>query len=161
MLVKDDMFNKPDDELKDDIKKNNQNEQSFVDMENDKYLVFVYGTLRKGFWNHRLLSKSKFIGKAKTKEKYKLTADDIPYLTDDKRICNVIGEVYEVDEQTLESLDHLEGHPIHYQRRQIPVILENGTEITAWCYFYQFDTSRYQLVKTGDFIDYFRMGSEL
>ena len=33
--------------------------------------VFVYGSLRKGFWNHEAyLKDSKFIGRGKTKEKY-------------------------------------------------------------------------------------------
>lgn len=126
-------------------------------MQENKYLVFVYGTLRKGFWNHRLLVRSKFIGRARTKDKYKLTANGIPFVTDDEKICNIIGEVYEVDKKTLKSLDFLEGHPIHYQRKMIPVVLEDGTEIDAWCYFYQFSTSGCEVIETGDYVDYFRM----
>ncbi|WP_457623862.1 gamma-glutamylcyclotransferase, partial [Persephonella sp.] len=36
-----------------------------------KSLIFVYGTLRKGFGNHRLLENAEFLGIGRTKEKYK------------------------------------------------------------------------------------------
>ncbi|ENN95562.1 AIG2 family protein [Methanocaldococcus villosus KIN24-T80] len=42
--------------------------------------IFVYGTLRRGFWNNKLLKNSKFIGKGRTKEKYAMYADIIPML---------------------------------------------------------------------------------
>lgn len=44
-------------------------------------LVFVYGTLRKGQRNHYLLDRSKFLGMAKTKKRYALYGDGVPFLS--------------------------------------------------------------------------------
>jgi len=98
--------------------------------------VFVYGTLKKGFWNHHMLEGSKFVGKAKTKEKYALYIDNIPYLVKTEKVSHVSGEVYEVNKKSLLSLDGLEGHPVWYYRELSQVIFEDGRELNAWIYFY-------------------------
>lgn len=46
----------------------------------------------------------------------------------------VKGEVFEVNDGTLQRLDHVEHHPNWYCREQIPVEVD-GKEILAWCYF--------------------------
>jgi gamma-glutamylcyclotransferase (GGCT)/AIG2-like uncharacterized protein YtfP len=115
--------------------------------------VFVYGTLRKDYWNHEYyLKNSKFVGKGKTKEKYALYADMIPYVIENENISHIIGEVYCVDEETLKKLDHLEGHPICYKRKKVFIILDSGEEITAWLYFYPEPYG--VLVESGDYKDY-------
>lgn len=72
--------------------------------------VFVYGSLMKGFHNHRLLEKNEaeFIDPATTTKEYALVSfGGFPGLVyGDKAIA---GEVYDVNEKTLEELDHLEG----------------------------------------------------
>jgi len=62
----------------------------------------------------------------------------------------VTGEVYSVDDATLKRLDQLEGHPDAYRREQAEVVLEDGTELIAWIYF--FDTAEGNLVESGDFL---------
>jgi gamma-glutamylcyclotransferase (GGCT)/AIG2-like uncharacterized protein YtfP len=116
-----------------------------------KHLVFVYGTLRQGQCNHRyFLGRSKFLGMVKTKKRYALYGHGIPVLSRAASVSQVIGEVYEVDDATLLNLDRLEGHPDMYEREQAEVVLEDGTELTAWIYFY--DLAQGDLIETGDFL---------
>src|SRR5208337_868219 len=115
------------------------------------HLVFVYGTLRKGQCNHRyFLDRSKFLGMAKTKKHYALYGNWVPFLSRAGSISQVTGEAYSVDDATLKRLDQLEGHPIAYRREQAEVVLEDGTELRAWIYF--FDTAEGNLVESGDFL---------
>ena len=117
--------------------------------------VFVYGSLRKGFWNYEsYLKNSKFIGKGRTKEKYAMYADIIPYVVENEKISHIVGEVYEVDEETLKRIDCLEGHPDYYRRKKVPIILDSGEEVEAWIYFYPEPYGI--LVKSGDYKDYMR-----
>ena len=116
----------------------------------EKIYVFVYGTLRKGYWNHSLLENSKFLGKAITKEKYSLFADGIPYVVKIPK-TQIIGELYEVDKETLERLDRLEGHPDFYKREEIEVLLDEKP-MKAWIYFYPHPKGKF--IKSGDYTDY-------
>ena len=80
--------------------------------------VFVYGSLKRGFHNHRFLHGQRFIGEARTKPVYRLLSFDaypgmIPASDGGHSIH---GEVWEVDAPCKLMLDHLEGvdHG-HYQ----------------------------------------------
>jgi gamma-glutamylcyclotransferase (GGCT)/AIG2-like uncharacterized protein YtfP len=102
--------------------------------------IIVYGTLKKGFGNHRLLQNAKFLGKALTKNKYKMTKSGIPFVHEDKPEVQITGEVYEVSEADMPRLDALEGFRgrrdnSFYYRKPIPVILENKEELEAEIYF--------------------------
>jgi len=112
--------------------------------------LFVYGTLRKKQGNHYLLDRSKFLGNAKTKLRYALYRSGVPFLSRSRAISQVIGEVYSVDDTTLKRLDQLEGHPDVYKREQDEVVLEDGTELIAWIYFY--DAAPGDLIQSGDFL---------
>jgi gamma-glutamylaminecyclotransferase len=115
------------------------------------YLVFVYGTLRKGQGNHYLFKSSKFIGNAKTKLSYALYVNWVPFLSRTASVSQVTGEVYSIDDATLLNLDRLEGHPDAYKRDQAEVVLEDGTELIAWIYFY--DVAEGDLIESGDFLE--------
>jgi gamma-glutamylaminecyclotransferase len=99
--------------------------------------VFVYGTLKKGFGNHGLLENSKFVGAAITHCKYPMWCSGVfPYMADVQGVGKLIfGEVYEVDEKTLNRLDVLEGVPHHYVRRIIPLAIDKVGNDSAFCYF--------------------------
>lgn len=91
--------------------------------------VAVYGTLRKGFWNHRLLENSKFIGKTKTEPVFTMYGHGVPWIVNGGN-TEITVEVYEIDEETFQSLDFLEGYPVYYNRQLI------NTEFgEAWIYF--------------------------
>ena len=104
--------------------------------------VFVYGTLKKGLYNHRLLSKAKFVADARTREKsfaLLLAKAGYPYLirtTDDP--LSVPGELYECNDDTLAALDVLEEISTGmYSREILEVEVANGATPTALsAYFY-------------------------
>jgi len=112
--------------------------------------LFVYGTLRKGQCNHFFLDRSKFLGNAKTKRRYALYGNWLPFLSRAGSVSQVTGEVYSVNDATLLNLDRLEGHPDMYKREQAEVVLEAGRELSAWIYFH--DSAQGDLIESGDFL---------
>jgi gamma-glutamylaminecyclotransferase len=95
--------------------------------------AFVYGSLKKGLGNHRLLEQSKFLGRCFIEGRYKfLSLGGFPGLVmdDSSAITRVVGEVYQINEDALRSLDWLEGHPRFYKRHKVATPWKN-----AWCYF--------------------------
>ncbi|KAK7013342.1 hypothetical protein SK128_018400 [Halocaridina rubra] len=109
-----------------------------------KNLVFVYGTLKRNEPNHNWLTKeengqAKFIGIANMQEKYPLVIAsryNIPYtLAAPGKGENIEGEIYDVDDQMLASLDILEDHPKYYERKVRKALLqETGEEVECWIY---------------------------
>lgn len=120
--------------------------------------IAVYGTLRKGYGNHRVLGNSKFIGSGRTVDKYKLTANGIPFVNKNEPVSNVKVEVYSVTPEQLPTVDALEGYDPKrheeswYKRTPINVKLENGETIEASIYFS--DRNAETLIETGDYEDY-------
>jgi gamma-glutamylaminecyclotransferase len=120
-------------------------------------LVFVYGTLRKGFGNHSLLEHQTLKGKALTKYKYVMYASGIPFVKSDEAVTPIVGEIYELDGvEALKRLDRLESHPDFYKREVILCTMEDGTEAHAWLYFAQRTYGDEEIVETGDYADYRR-----
>jgi len=101
--------------------------------------VFVYGTLKRGHGNNRLLKDSKYIGTGLTKNRFVMYEDGIPYVSKGFSLTNISGELYKVSRATLDNLDTLEGHPIWYKREKtiIKTIDKSGNVklINAWLYF--------------------------
>ena len=92
-------------------------------------LVFVYGTLKRGFPNNHCLSGAEYVGNAVTVDKYPLviaTRYNLPYLLGAKNVGNCIsGEVFKVNPSQLQVLDSLEGYPDHYNRIEIKVVMDS------------------------------------
>ncbi|XP_066587477.1 putative gamma-glutamylcyclotransferase CG2811 isoform X2 [Prorops nasuta] len=119
--------------------------------------VFVYGTLKRGEPNHKLIQDAtkgfaKFLGIGKTVKPYPLviaTKYNIPFLLRKEHVGHqIFGELYDVDTKMLKSLDELEEHPNFYVRSEEEVYLatdadykskanfaEVGTLTKAWIYF--------------------------
>lgn len=92
--------------------------------------VFVYGTLLAGEPNHRLLSAARLVADARTEPLYELVSlGPFPAMVPSGATA-IVGEVYEVDQRTLLSLDRLEGHPYFYLR--CTVRLEGGEEAQTY-----------------------------
>lgn len=90
------------------------------------HTVFVYGTLKRGHRNHRLLEDSWFVGTGSTVAKFDMINSGFPVLLpNDDGLC-VIGEVFKVDDKTLENLDRLEGEGRMYNRKIEKVNLIDG-----------------------------------
>lgn len=117
----------------------------------DGHPLFVYGTLRRGFRNHHLLSKSPCLGPAKTKGRFAMYCSGVPYVVLSQHVSQIVGEVYEVDELLLVDLDAHEGHPRWYRRVLVDVVLDAGTHLQAW--LYSFGVARGRLVPSGDYAD--------
>jgi gamma-glutamylcyclotransferase (GGCT)/AIG2-like uncharacterized protein YtfP len=114
--------------------------------------VFVYGTLRSGF-NNNVLIKELDYKTAKTKEKYEMTANGIPFVNKDKPTSIIKGEVFEMDTIfRLADLDRLESHPTWYVREIVEVELDSGEVVEAWIYFNKDKADT--VIKSGDYKDY-------
>lgn len=104
-------------------------------------LVFVYGTLMRGFYNHGVMkaSRGQFITNVITERNYDLISlGAYPGMIFNPKDKNFIikGELYDVPE--LHNLDRLEGYPSLYDRHQIPVIITHKPDfakVNAWAYF--------------------------
>ena len=95
--------------------------------------LFVYGSLKKGFDNHKLLQKyAKRVGKASTVGKFAMYEDSFgnyPYLVKEP-ITKVMGELYEIKrKELLEKIDEFEGAPEYYQRKKIKVKTHKGINL--------------------------------
>lgn len=97
--------------------------------------IFVYGTLKKGHPNHRLIEAATFLGRHQLEETSHLI--DLGYYPGVVRArpaggesAVVRGEVYRVTSEMLDAVDVLEGHPNYYQRFKISTPWKS-----AWCYF--------------------------
>ena len=90
--------------------------------------VFVYGTLKKGGRNSRLLKDALYLGKAKTKLKWTMIGSGyhFPYVLEqnDNLGKRIQGEVYHVTTDELKRLDELEGVPSHYKKEKISVVYD-------------------------------------
>lgn len=98
--------------------------------------VFVYGTLKRGFGNYRLLKDAKLVGRAETVRPYVLLDSGFPVMTPvGTGASRVAGEVYEFeDESILKNLDRLEGEGRMYDRVEIDVETYRGQKMTVWTY---------------------------
>ncbi|MFA7405829.1 MAG: gamma-glutamylcyclotransferase family protein [Pelobacteraceae bacterium] len=113
-----------------------------------KHLVFVYGTLRKGHSNNHLLKDAYCYGTGSTEAGYTMyLISGFPYVTSSESRYPIVGELYAVDDDTLNSLDRMEGHPRYYERKQTTVIVE-GERHVAWMYFRD---PQGVLMKNGDY----------
>lgn len=96
-------------------------------------LVFCYGTLKRGWGNHHLLSESRFVSAATTWDRWRMHHCGFPVvMTGD--IGFVRGEVYEVDAATLAELDRLEGNGYMYDRQLVEVVNDDDESMRVWMY---------------------------
>lgn len=102
-------------------------------------LVAVYGTLKKGYGNHDLLSRSdaEYVGEGLTGSRYNMYSmggfPSVALVDVDSPApkTRVSVEVYNLTD--IAPLDRLEGYPAFYNRTEIPVRVE-GKYIMCWIY---------------------------
>ena len=95
-------------------------------------LLFVYGSLKKGFDNHNLLAKyAKRLGKAHTVKKFAMFEDSFgnyPYLVDTP-LSKIKGELYQITRaELMQKIDEFEGAPDYYRREKIEVKSHHGVK---------------------------------
>jgi len=91
--------------------------------------VFVYGTLKKGFHNHRLLEGCEFIGTRSVSGFTLIDLGAFPGMVASPG--EVTGEVYEIDDETLARLDQLESEGSFYKRVKINI---DGDDVSTYLY---------------------------
>lgn len=108
--------------------------------------VLVYGTLKKGFSNHRRLESSKLLNDNVFFTGTMASLGAFPCCTQHGN-TKIKGELYEVDDDTLRSLDSLESHPSFYERKVV-----HTSAGPAWVYLID-EPHRYEqgarIVKSG------------
>jgi gamma-glutamylaminecyclotransferase len=113
-----------------------------------KNLVFVYGTLRNAHSNHHLMKDAYCYGIGSTEACFAMyLISGYPYVTSSENRYPIVGEMYGVDDDTLQTLDRMEGHPRYYERRETTVIV-GGDHHIAWMYFRD---PQGLLMKSGDY----------
>ncbi len=81
--------------------------------------VFVYGTLKKGFRNAYHLEDGRFLGEFVTGPIYSMyDFGGYPAVSENGKTA-IEGEVYDISEELLASIDLLEVYPDFYQRVMI------------------------------------------
>lgn len=128
-------------------------------------LVFVYGTLRSGHGNNRVMFENgghaRLLGRAITNQKFYLSGYRVPRASshlgpaskDDKpkMMGKVVGEVWEVNKQALDNMDRLEGHPRFYTRSKVPCFIDGQKKaVAAWIYLISSGVSLYPLIEPVD-----------
>jgi gamma-glutamylcyclotransferase (GGCT)/AIG2-like uncharacterized protein YtfP len=119
-----------------------------MDGKTNTFLLFVYGTLKRGGCRHGPLAGQHYRGETRTRPKYALyDLGNYPGLTIDNENGQAVhGEVYEI-EQTLSSwLDTVEGAPDWFRRGPIEV---EGFSEPVWAYFYQGDPVGRPCIESG------------
>jgi gamma-glutamylcyclotransferase (GGCT)/AIG2-like uncharacterized protein YtfP len=113
----------------------------------DTFLLFVYGTLKRGGVRHGPLAKQRFLGTVRTAPGYALwDLGAYPGLTPSDDGARVGGELYEVERSLLGLLDAVEGAPQLF--RLGPIELE-GNSSPAWAYFHQLPTAGRDRIEGG------------
>jgi gamma-glutamylcyclotransferase (GGCT)/AIG2-like uncharacterized protein YtfP len=120
--------------------------------------VFVYGSLLSGMGNYGLIAESKKLGDTKTPNGFGLI--DLGYFPGALQVDegNIIGEVYEIDDHTLNRLDRLEGYkplnPENGMYNRIEIDTEFGK---AFIYIYNngFGRPVDGFVENGDWRTYY------
>jgi gamma-glutamylaminecyclotransferase len=103
--------------------------------------IFVFGTLKRGYANHHEgLGGRTFLGAYRTACPYPLIIEGrwfTPMMMPEPGIGHVVtGELYEVDDETLATLDRIETAHFGYSRQSIEIVsCADGSVATAWVYF--------------------------
>ncbi len=106
------------------------------------HMMFVYGTLKRGFPNHELwMEKHRFVGQFQTRNSFPLVVagkwHSPVVIAEPGKGHKISGEVYIVDDQGLFELDRIEGTHLvgGYNRILLEVeMIEAGIFHDTWSY---------------------------
>lgn len=119
-----------------------------------KILVAVYGSLRQGLHNHRLLESSNYLGDFNTEPIYSLhSLGSFPGLKENGN-TSVVMEVYEVTEAVARNVDNLEGYTPGGNNTFYDKISIETPWGTASVYTYVNELKSSSLVESGDWKEF-------
>jgi len=107
------------------------------------HFVFVYGTLKEGFPNFATNQGLRKPGRFRTRQRYPfylVGERHSPWLIDTPGVGErIAGQVFEVDQATLEAMDRLEriAEADGYRRVVLEVEAEDGSGLSAFAYLQQ------------------------
>lgn len=107
-------------------------------------LLLVYGTLKKGFPNHRIIEGASYVGTGSIQDMAMYNLGHFPGIAPGK--SSIHGEIYDIDDATLARCDTLEGHPDFYTRVEAPNKIDGRV---VWFYLYPHLTGREPLIESG------------
>ncbi|MBM3415116.1 MAG: gamma-glutamylcyclotransferase [Bacteroidetes bacterium] len=132
------------------------------------YQLFVYGSLRSGFYSHAYDYISlffSFVGEAKVRGKL-FDMGSYPAGLPTKDNSFIIGELYRIKHEkkfswAIGQLDDYEGmsvepDEIQLYRREITEMYINGEVTHAWIYWYNGDISGRPVIASGDLMQYMK-----
>lgn len=106
--------------------------------ETSRAQLFIYGTLKRGCSNHRVLAGQTFLGNARTAAGYRLyDFGEYPGMiavANDQQ--GVTGELWSVEPDVIAKLDAFEGLPEGLYRRERVTLLSPFADLRAEAYFY-------------------------
>lgn len=137
-------------------------------MNNAIQLIFVYGSLRRGFHGpafQYIAPYFKHLADGKVKGKlYDLVEYPAALPTTDDHF--IIGELYEANspdefDWAISQLDDYEGvHPeegeVQLYERALTTVYSDKGEHTAWIYWYKCDVTGNPVIESGDVLEYMR-----
>lgn len=110
-----------------------------------RHLVFVYGTLLAGEANHHLLAGAELLGPHRTEPCFTMLAlGAYPGVVRGGSTA-LAGEIYRINDKSLERLDLLEDYPRLYDRTRIP-----SSYGRAWIYLFRGRISGRAVIRSGD-----------
>lgn len=119
-------------------------------------LVAVYGSLLSGLGNHVVMQRAEGVlvdsGVVQGFKLWAYAGKAYPCVSEGDGSVKV--EVYTVDDQGLVPLDRLEGYPSFYDRKQVDVILDDGTLAKGVWIYYHHEEPNAPLVESGDWKEY-------
>ncbi len=124
-------------------------------------LLFVYGTLRRGFGRHFLLQRvrARYVGTGHAQgELFKLGQFPGAQRSKDPA-ARIVGEVYQLSNpvRAFRVLDRVEGFRPNapaagsFRRETATVVLDNGTRATAWVYWLNRAPGEFGRIESGDY----------
>ncbi len=102
-------------------------------------VIFVYGTLKKGYNNSPILDNQEYLGVVCTKESrfflYEIAGNyRFPALVERESGLRIFGELYNVSDSCLATLDRIENvENKMYARKERTVLDSENTEIQSIC----------------------------
>lgn len=129
-------------------------------------LVFVYGTLKQSFPNFHINTATRVDGDFFTKELFPLYLEGeryVPWLVLDKNNgYQIKGELYQVNQQTMEDMDILEsvGEPSGYHKVKLSIVsscdavVAGKQEVLAFVYVKLPQQLQYADIKLGPIKEY-------
>lgn len=118
-------------------------------------LLAVYGTLKRGHGNHRVINGAEYVGTTNIDGFKMYSMGGFPAINpshdrpseagSSSRPSAIVAEVFKVDDKIMQNADWLEGYPDFYNRKLVDT--EFGK---AWIYFIERELSSLPVVEDGN-----------